>query len=70
MLFFMSVFGLPRDIDDILVVHRHQVIQQSFASLQEKANHERIALMIGEPLEVFGAVSFGLLEEVVEKLRG
>ena len=70
MLLFMGVVGLPRDLHEVLVVHAHQMIQQGFAGLQEKAQHERIALVIGESLEIFGTVTFGLLEEVVEKRGG
>jgi hypothetical protein len=54
MLLFISVFGVPSGLDEILVVHSHQMIEQDFARLQEKAQHERIALVIGESPEVFG----------------
>ena len=70
MLLFMGAVRLPRDLHEVLVVHGHQMIQQGFAGLQEKTNHERIAFVIGESLEVFGTVAFRLLGEVVEKLRG
>lgn len=64
---FIGVFGWPSDLDEILGGHGHQMIAQAFARLQEKAQHERIALVIGESPAVFGAVAFGLLEEVVKK---
>ena len=66
----MGVVRLPRDLHEVLVVHRHQMIQQGFAGLQEKTQHERIAFVRGEALEIFGAVAFRLLGEVVEELWG
>ena len=66
----MGVVCLPRNLHDVLVVYGHQMVQQRFAGLQQKAQHERIALVLGEPFEVFRAIAFGLLEEIVEKRRG
>jgi len=70
MLLFMGVVRLPRDLHEVLVVHGYQMIQQGFAGLQEKAQHERIALVIRESPEIFGTITFSLLEEVVEKRGG
>jgi hypothetical protein len=65
-LLFLGGLGLPRDLDEILVVPGPPMIEPDLARLQEQAPHERLALVSGESPEVFGAVAFGLLEEVVQ----
>ena len=67
--FFIGVSSLPGDIDDILVVHHDQMIEQGFAGLQQKAHHH-ITLVLSELLDVSGIVPFGLFEEIVKKRRG
>src|SRR3989442_12457703 len=70
MLLFMEMCGLSAHLHDVLVMDRHEVIQQVLARLQQKGEHQGIAFVVGESLEVCSTIAFGQLEEVVEASGG
>ena len=65
----MNLLALTQHVQDVLVVHLDQVIQQYLAGFQQKAQHQGITLVFLEPFDVLGIVSACQFVEVIHKGR-
>ena len=67
MLLFMTLFRMSAHVHDVLLMHRHQVIEEVLPRLQQKREDQRIAFRLGEALEVWRTIALGQREEVIEE---
>ena len=67
MLLFIDMFGVSAHLHDVLGMHRHEVIREALARLQQKSRYQRTAFLVGEALEVGGTIAFRQLAEVVKE---
>src|SRR5262252_10709512 len=67
MLLFMTLFRMSAHVHDVLLMHRHPVIEEVFPRLQQKREDQRIAFRLGEALEVWRTIALGQREEVSEE---
>src|SRR5262245_4901144 len=70
MLLFIAMFGVSVHLHDVLVMHRHEVIQEALPRLQQKSQHQRIAFLVGEALEVCGTMEIMSYSRTEVRARG
>ena len=69
MLFLKGATRPAAHIDEVLVVHLHNVVQQRLSRLSQKTGDKRIALRWRESFQRLRVVSLGQLRQVVHHAR-